>query len=577
MKKSLIITIALMLFMVGVVFASDELSVAAIPHQLNYQGMLTQSDGVTPVTDGLYSIRFSIWDDLTLGSELWNETQSVQVTNGLFNVNLGSITPLGLPFDKYYWLEIKVGADPKLTPRTKLTSVGYAYTAEQAFTALSAPSGGGWVDAGATVSLQTSTDKVGIGTASPASNLHIKGVNWPQVTIDGTSWGSLVMGDYDKGTDLKYFHIRSDGDKFYLGKVNDAFNTWYNQFVMTRDGDVGIGTSDPAQKLSVIGDVGVGSSSQTGSLSLYLNGSANPVIVEQNFSNQGASIILYDEAGNWTHAMEADANGSGGFLSVGRSASAAGFTVDGNFSANEPRVSITGSARSALFYMDQTGNSSVQLPVDAISSSECFDEPGVASNKEGVNSIVLDGTVQTLLSRTITCPASGYVLVIGTTQPYIYHTNGTTSNASFGVSASSSSLPDNQDNELTIANAVPSGGFNYPVTVHGLFSVSSGSNTFYLLAREYAGSFTVYDRQLTLVFLPTAYGTVTATKLAGEQNIPDEEAPKVSSLSWSDIASEQAESEAFNSARIERELAEMRAQIEALKAEMGKQQGEQNK
>lgn len=573
MKKSLIIAIALMLFLVGGVFAPKGGSAPAIPHQLNYQGMLTQSDGVTPVTDGLYSIRFSIWDDLTLGSELWNETQSVQVTNGLFNVNLGSITPLGLPFDKYYWLEIKVGADPKLTPRTKLTSVGYAYTAEQAFTALSAPSGGGWVDAGATVSLQTSTDKVGIGTASPASNLHIKGVNWPQVTIDGTSWGSLVMGDYDKGTDLKYFHIRSDGDKFYLGKVNDAFNTWYNQFVMTRDGDVGIGTSDPAQKLSVIGDVGVGSSSQTGSLKVYMSGSANPVIVEQNYSSQGGSIKLYDESGNFTHAMEADAAGSGGFFNVYRSTSAVGFQVDGNYSAtNEPRVTINGSARDALFYMDQSGNSSVQLPQDAIYDYEILDEPGVASNKEGVSGITLDGTVQTLLSRTITCPASGYVLVIGTAQAAVSHTTGTISSADFGVSASSSSFPVNQDVSLYFSSGVPTGYFVSPTTVHGLFTASAGSNTFYFLAQENSGTYSVVDMQLTLVYLPTAYGTVVATKIEGESNIPDEQAPKVSSLSLSDIEAERAESEAFNSARIERELAEMRAQIEALKAEMGKQQ-----
>jgi hypothetical protein len=468
----------------------------------------------------------------------------------------------------------------ELSPRTRLTSVAYAYTAEYALSAGSAPTGGGWVDAGATVSLQTSTDKVGIGTTSPDEKLTLpynQYIGWEYSS--GNSGVFHKIGKSSNGAGpLEFktnFNAGPTGRIFSFIQENGGP---FEHLSILYNGNVGIGTSDPGQKLSVIGDVGVGSSSQTGSLKVFLSGSANPVIVEQNYSNQGGSIRLYDETGNETHFIEADGNGSGGFFNVYRSTSAAGFTVDGNYSAtNEPRVTINGSARDALFYMDQSGNSSVQLPLDAIYDAEILDEPGVASNKEGAAGITLDGTLQTLLSRSLTCPSSGYVLVIGTAQPQIGHVQGTTSSADFGVSASSSSLPDNQDMGLIIASGVPSGTFQYPVTVHGLFSVSSGSNTFYLLADKSTGSFTVYDRQLTLVFIPTAYGTVTATKLAGEQNIPDEDAPKVSSLSLSDIEAEKAESEAFNSARIERELAEMRAQIEALKAEMGKQQGEQNR
>jgi hypothetical protein len=576
--RSLITAIALVLFAGVIVFAANENSVVSpVPHLINYQGMLTDALG-NPL-NGPYNLTFRIYNALSDGTLKWDHTyNSVPVFDGLFNVVLGTDETIDLAFDEPYWLEIQVGADAPLSPRIQLTSVAYAYTAEYALSAGSAPTGGGWVDAGATVRLQTSTDHVGIGTTNPLLNLHVRGDGYGDALLDGTLWGALVMGDYDKGTDLKYFYIRSDGDKFYLGKVNDAFNVWTNSFVMTRDGDVGIGTTGPAEKLSVIGDVGVGSSSTTGSLKIYMNGSANPIVRAENYATHGGLVDLFDEAGNHTFYMEADGNGSGGFFEVMRSASYYGFMVDGNYAGtNEPRVTITGSGQGAYFYMDQPGNGSVLLPTDAISRVEILDEPGVASSKEGVSGITLDGTLQTLLSRTITCPASGYVLVIGTAQPQISHTYGTASSADFGVSASSSALPDNQDNGLMFGTYNPTGTYQFPVTVHGLFSVSSGSNTFYLLAREYSGSFLVYDRQLTLAYFPTAYGTVTSPKLAGEQNIPDENAPKVSSLSLSDIASEKAESEAFNAARIEKELAEMRAQIGALKAEMGKQQGAQNR
>jgi hypothetical protein len=104
------------------------LSLAGIPKLINYQGMLTGSDGKTPVTNGNYPILFSIYNTSSGGSSLWSHTYNVSVTNGLFNIILGdSGAPINLPFDTTYWLGIKVGADPQLSPRTRLTSVGYAY------------------------------------------------------------------------------------------------------------------------------------------------------------------------------------------------------------------------------------------------------------------------------------------------------------------------------------------------------------------------------------------------------------------------------------------------------------------
>jgi hypothetical protein len=129
MKKLFLVTLIIVLTLVASPCWSG------IPHLINYQGMLTQSDGKTPVTDGNYNLTFKIYGSAAGTDSLWREyNPNVPVTNGLFNVILGSITTLNLAFNTDYWLGVKVGTDPEFSPRIRLTSVGYAYRAQKADT-----------------------------------------------------------------------------------------------------------------------------------------------------------------------------------------------------------------------------------------------------------------------------------------------------------------------------------------------------------------------------------------------------------------------------------------------------------
>jgi hypothetical protein len=101
---------------------------AAVPHLINYQGKLTDKDS-KPVSDGVYAITFSIYDSESAGSLLWTETQQVSLQKGVFSVLLGGVTNLNIPFDKDYWLELKV-KDEVMSPRQRIASVGYAVRAE---------------------------------------------------------------------------------------------------------------------------------------------------------------------------------------------------------------------------------------------------------------------------------------------------------------------------------------------------------------------------------------------------------------------------------------------------------------
>jgi hypothetical protein len=101
------------------------MGVSAVPQAISYQGILKEADG-TPVPDGIHMLVFSLYDTGAGGSPLWSETKLVQTTDGVFNVILGSMTALDLPFDTQYWLAVSVSGEAEMSPRIKLTSAPYA-------------------------------------------------------------------------------------------------------------------------------------------------------------------------------------------------------------------------------------------------------------------------------------------------------------------------------------------------------------------------------------------------------------------------------------------------------------------
>jgi hypothetical protein len=94
-----------------------------IPQKISYQGKLLENGN--PVT-GTKSISFTI--------DTWTETQNITVANGLYSVQLGSITPIPASIftdNANVSLQISVeGTD--LSPQTEILSVAYAFKAEKA-------------------------------------------------------------------------------------------------------------------------------------------------------------------------------------------------------------------------------------------------------------------------------------------------------------------------------------------------------------------------------------------------------------------------------------------------------------
>src|SRR3989338_4885431 len=58
--------------------------------KINFQGKLINSNG-TNVADNDYSVVFTLYDASSAGNNLWDETQTVTVTDGVFQVELGAV------------------------------------------------------------------------------------------------------------------------------------------------------------------------------------------------------------------------------------------------------------------------------------------------------------------------------------------------------------------------------------------------------------------------------------------------------------------------------------------------------
>ncbi|HYW68980.1 MAG TPA: hypothetical protein VE960_05190 [bacterium] len=575
---------------------------AQFPTSMNYQVMLTD-DFDEPLSDQAVSLVFRVYTEEVGGVAVWTESQNATTNSiGVVSLVLGSVNPF--PVDTWpalTWLEVEVDSEV-LSPRRKLTSSPYA------FQAMNSRRLGGLSMSEYATDEELSTPGTINSSSNPVDWTRLKNV--PYDFADGTD----DVGGSGDGHSLD----ASDGDPVDAVWVAD-------------DGEVGIGTTDPESTLHLhsaaasltgirlttsdggsgpldgfvmytnplgggsgltnhdgtpiyIGtggaagltirpdssvDIGNGVS-QPGELSIY--GSTSYLVpLHRSYENaDGGRFELADEAENLAVLFGADDSGIGGRLQISRNDTYdenEGIDLNGCWGySEEPAVRIMGSARSAMFNMENVGSTSVVLPQDAIYGYEILDEPGVASST-GTAAMGLIG-LTTIAGRTISVPASGYVMVLGSCQLETYHETGTTTDGYIGVSDTESGFPANQDLRFEILSSTPTGWFNHPITCHGLFEVASaGTYTYYMLAEEISGSFAASEMQLTLMYLPTAYGEVTPTLQPDAPPASDERGANRGGLTQAELASERAEAEAFNLARIERELAELQAQVEAMKEE----------
>lgn len=324
---------------------------------------------------------------------------------------------------------------------------------------------------------------------------------------------------------------------------------------------------------------GIGAERAT--IEIYSNNDIRRVLLSDDSARSGGALNLFGAAEEIFFRIEPDFDNGGGFMSIARNdGGITGFEFDGNlFGSENPRMTISGDSGSIIFEPGQDDDNTVRLPLGAINSTEMLNEPGVAESFN-IGSVTLtqdSGTIDVLSSVTIQAPSDGFVLVIGSAELSIAHDAGISSSVNFGVSAINSSFSNNNtDLETRIPSTAATGTYDHVVTSHSIFTASEGANTYYLLgdlnnaAPVGAG---VLDQQLSVIFIPTAYGAAglqnnLQTGLQTGQNIPDEYAPVAVPMTQLDILTEQNASLQADNARQQRELDEMRAQVELIMREL---------
>lgn len=142
------VTLALLLVALGALGLNSRNADAIVPTTMNFQGRLASASG-SMASNGLYNMRFRIFTAATGGTQLWTETREttnrVQVTNGLFSVQLGAVTPLAASvFNSagtlYFEIELPTPAtancstascqswtEGAMTPRSAVATSAYAF------------------------------------------------------------------------------------------------------------------------------------------------------------------------------------------------------------------------------------------------------------------------------------------------------------------------------------------------------------------------------------------------------------------------------------------------------------------
>ena len=239
MRKALATTILLLL---------ASLAFADSPTTINYQGRLV--DGDTLVNTNGMSLWIRLHDAPTAGNLIYRELDTVDVVDGLYSTTIGDNqnggTALSLvdalnTLGTNAWLGIQIGTDPELTPRQRLLASPFAMNVR-----------GIAVD---------EAGRVGIGDAVLGQELEVAG----DARIGGRTEGAT-------DGDSEYIGIEGQSFTWVLGVQNESTSgasdffighgqTEDGYFHIQTDGKVGIGTTEPDQKLDVGGGIELGNAS----------------------------------------------------------------------------------------------------------------------------------------------------------------------------------------------------------------------------------------------------------------------------------------------------------------------------
>jgi len=193
-----------------IILFSLQFAIAQIPHKMSFQAYLTDNNNM-PIAPGSYEMTFRIYDALSDGNKLWEESHTVNVEGSSVSVMLGSSVPL-IPVNSVGFLEIQL-KDEILTPRQELGGSMFAIKAHKAMIA----------DTAKFVNLS--------GYRGSITSVRKKNASLTAYSTDVDSDSYLALIGQDKEGNQKEIRIVGDGDK---GEYR-FYDATRNKYLMTLD------------------------------------------------------------------------------------------------------------------------------------------------------------------------------------------------------------------------------------------------------------------------------------------------------------------------------------------------------